>query len=420
MPRKVASPRRRAARSVTRGRTRPTPAPKKARSTPAPQRRRKSPTVRARRTTAGRPNKTPGRPAMGRSPGARVPVAPKPAQAGQTVQAQSVFVSPVPDQGQGAKAITPFQPWWTQPERGQAAPRSASSGSERDFSIPSHYGEDRVVVMVKDPWWLFAYWEIQPATERAARGQLLPNEVAGLQTVLRVYDVTGFTASAAPTNVLTDIALSAMASNWYIPLQAPERVVVIEIGLLTQGGRFITLARSNRVTTPRNTPAQVIDPHWSTTEEEFLTLASLALARPGSSRLGKSRPSLEPLVPLGASSPSSWGSSRQPAVRSFWCRVDTELILYGGTEPRATVHVQGQPIPVRKDGTFSVRLALPEGTQTITVDVRSPDGRQSRTVTPIVSRTAAVPPSGGTSRSSEAEHRDERRSTGDAEAAPAP
>lgn len=349
-----------------------------------------------------------------------MPVAPKPAQAGQAVQAQSVFVSPVSDQGQGATAITPFQPWWTKPERGQASPRSASGGSERDFSIPSRYGEDRVVVMVKDPGWLFAYWEIQPATERAARGQLLPNEVAGLQTILRAYDVTGSTASAAPTNRLTDIALSAMASTWYIPLQAPERVIVIEIGLLTQGGRFIALARSNRVTTPRNAPSQVIDPRWSTTEEEFLALASLALAQPGSSRLGKSRPSLEPLVPLGVFSPSSWGSSRQPAVRGFWCHVDTELILYGGTEPRATVHVQGQPIPVRKDGTFSVRLALPEGTQTITVDVRSSDGRQSRTITPVVSRTAAVPPSGGASRSSEAGHRDERRSAGDAEAAPAP
>ena len=272
---------------------------------------------------------------------------------------------------------------------------------------------DRLVLLVKDPWWLFAYWEIRPATERAARGQLLPHEVAGLQTILRVYDVTEAGAALSPTTVLSDIPLSAMANNWYIPVHAPERSILVDIGLLAQGGRFLRLARSNSVTTPRSTPSPVIDPDWATTEEAFLALASLAQARAGSSPLGKGWSALQP-IPFGVASPSSWGSGRQSAVRGFWCRVDTDLVLYGATEPRATVQVQGQPIPVRKDGTFSVRLALPEGTQTVAVDVRSPDGRHSRTITPVVCRTSAGPPSDEPSNPSALERRDESRSADDA------
>ncbi|MBI3083399.1 MAG: hypothetical protein HYY90_03455, partial [Candidatus Omnitrophica bacterium] len=52
--------------------------------------------------------------------------------------------------------------------------------------------------------------------------------------------------------------------------------------------------------------------------------------------------------------------------------------------PRAAVTIQGHPVTVRKDGTFRLRVALPDGTQTITIDATSPDGRHVRTVTPIV------------------------------------
>ena len=71
---------------------------------------------------------------------------------------------------------------------------------EEQFSIPTSYGEDRIVLMVKDPWWLFAYWEIQPGTERTVRSQLLPHEVSGLQTILRIYDVTDVAFPSQPAH----------------------------------------------------------------------------------------------------------------------------------------------------------------------------------------------------------------------------
>jgi len=148
--------------------------------------------------------------------------------------------------------------------------------SEESFAIPTGYGDDRIVLMVKDPWWLFAYWEIQPSTERAARGRLLPHEVAGLQSILRVYDVTGVDDPASTSVRAFDIGLSGLATNWYIHVGAPNHAFLVEIGLLTTAARFLPLARSNRVTTPRFGPSDVLDEEWMTSDEAFWALLGAA------------------------------------------------------------------------------------------------------------------------------------------------
>jgi len=268
---------------------------------------------------------------------------------------------------------------------GQAPQRIGRTGWEEQFSIPTGYGEDRIVLMVKDPWWIFAYWEIQPKTERAARSQLLPEEIAGLQSVLRVYDVTGMDGSAQPAHGAFDIGLSGLATNWYIHTNAPHHAFVVEIGLLTSRGRFLPLARSNRVTTPRFGPSDVIDASWITTDEAYWKLfGASAGVGIGASPLAWSQVLAQQLFSGNWSSPSPVGPSRHSAVRGFWVRVNADLVIHGATEPRASVAIEGQPVAVRPDGTFSLRVALPAGTQTITIDVTAPDGRQTRTVTPVV------------------------------------
>jgi hypothetical protein len=276
-----------------------------------------------------------------------------------------------------------------------AAPADAghSLPIEERYSIPLGYGEDRIVLMVKDPWWLYAYWEIQPATERAARSQLLPHEVAGLQSVLRAYDVTGVDFPAQPAHRSFDIGLSGLATNWYINTDAPDRSFIVEIGLLTRTGRFLLLARSNRVTAPRFGPSDVIDEAWMTTDEAYWNLFGTSVgvgigASPGGSAQAMARRISQPLFSGGWSS-YGLAVARPGELKGFWCRVNTDLVIHGATEPKASVMVQGQPVTLRKDGTFSLRTTLPEGKQTIAIDITSPDGRETRTVTPIVELTWA-------------------------------
>jgi hypothetical protein len=259
------------------------------------------------------------------------------------------------------------------------------SAAEEQFSIPTGYGDDRIVLMVKDPWWLYAYWEIQPSTERSARSQLLPHEVAGLQSILRVYDVTGIEFPSQSAHRSFDISLSGLATNWYIHTDAPNRSFIVDIGLLTKSGRFLPLARSNQVTAPRFGPSDVIDEAWMTTEEMYGRLLSVSVGLGmGSSPTGWAKLLPPQLFSWNWSSPAVMGQHRPALIKGFWCRVDTDLVVHGATEPRAKVAIQGQPVAVRKDGTFSLRLTMPEGTQTITIDVTSTDGRQTQTITPIV------------------------------------
>ena len=72
--------------------------------------------------------------------------------------------------------------------------------------------------------------------------------------------------------------------------------------------------------------------------------------------------------------------------KGFWLVVDAELLVYGQTEPDAKVTVQKKPIRLRKDGTFTLRFALPDGKQDIPVIATSNDGDDTKTITPIVTR----------------------------------
>ncbi len=67
-----------------------------------------------------------------------------------------------------------------------------------------------------------------------------------------------------------------------------------------------------------------------------------------------------------------------PQVKAFWFNVNAELIIYGATQPDATVTVGGKPIQLRPDGTFSFRLALPDGAFEVEVAARSVENDSRR------------------------------------------
>lgn len=246
--------------------------------------------------------------------------------------------------------------------------------------------------MVKDPWWLYTYWEIQPGTERSVRAQLLPQEVAGLQSILRVYDVTGVAFPEQPAHRWFDITLSGLAMSWYIHTNEPGRAYVVEIGLLAGNGRFLPLARSNHVSTPKAGPSELSDEEWMVTDEMYWKLFGVAGGVGIGSSPGDAKRMLEQrLSSPGLFSSGAFSSAKISKSRSFWLWVKTELIVYGATDPKARVKVQGQAVPLRSDGTFHLRFALPEGTQVIPVEGTSSDGQETRRIAPVVSRHTANP-----------------------------
>jgi hypothetical protein len=80
--------------------------------------------------------------------------------------------------------------------------------------------------------------------------------------------------------------------------------------------------------------------------------------------------------PTGSEPESVSSSSGAPEQRpgGFWFSINAELILYGATEPDASVTIGGRPIQLRPDGSFSCRFSLPDGEHVVTLSALSAQG----------------------------------------------
>jgi hypothetical protein len=81
-------------------------------------------------------------------------------------------------------------------------------------------------------------------------------------------------------------------------------------------------------------------------------------------------------APAGGEAESVSSPSGAPEQRpeGFWFSINAELILYGATEPDASVTIGGRPIQLRPDGTFSCRFSLPDGEHVVTLSALSAQG----------------------------------------------
>ena len=66
--------------------------------------------------------------------------------------------------------------------------------------------------------------------------------------------------------------------------------------------------------------------------------------------------------------------------RKFWLVADAELIVYGATEPDATVTIGGRPIKLNEDGTFRFQMSFPDGLIDYPIMAVAIDGEQTRSI----------------------------------------
>lgn len=77
---------------------------------------------------------------------------------------------------------------------------------------------------------------------------------------------------------------------------------------------------------------------------------------------------------------SGAGIASMPSSRKFWLVADAELIVYGATEPDATVTIGGQPIKLAPDGTFRFQMSFQDGNIDYPIVAVASDGEQTRSV----------------------------------------
>ena len=243
--------------------------------------------------------------------------------------------------------------------------------------------------MVRDPYWLHAYWELSRSTlarAQAALGQdwhtARPDPPADGRHQRGHHlappsgtSATSRSTAASTTGTSTSQPAPVVPDRHRLP--RPPRQVLRPGPLQRRQhpqGRRLRRARRELGERPGAVPED-LPPVGRRQRLGRLAATSASSSRSGSagrctaSRSRASAPA--PCHGLG---------------RGFHFEIDAELIVYGATEPNAKVTLQGEPVQLRPDGTFTVRFSLPDSRQIIPAVAASPDGVEERTIVLAVER----------------------------------
>ena len=190
-----------------------------------------------------------------------------------------------PDKEEGT--VSSISPYSEQLSSGSLAEISSKEKKKEVLEgkeLPKKYGENRMVAMVRDPRWIFVYWEL---TDEKLK-EVTAKSKGNFHEVLRVYDVTGVKFNGKNALETFDIEVPYETDNWYIQVGNHGRSYIVELGVILDDGKFVPLLRSNQVTTPKAGISNVEDEEWISVREEFERIYQSSLGEDSSSPgLGK-------------------------------------------------------------------------------------------------------------------------------------
>lgn len=297
---------------------------------------------------------------------------------------------------------------------------------DRDLGeLPNGYGESRIVLMPRDPQWAYTYWDVPGEHKEELRRQ------GGQQLALRIYDVTDIDINHQAPHSVQEYLCDEMAREWYLPIPVSDRDYVADIGYRCADGRWLVLARSAPVKVPPVYPSDWIEDAFITVNWEddlrgktlyelvppakkqsiadaatgdrlydavFGMTQATESMRIAGSLFGSMQQTPEAAVssyifPSGVGmwalptasgmnmSGVGFSASAVPAKpRKFWLVADAELIVYGATEPDATVTIGDRQIKLNPDGTFRFQMSFQDGIIDYPIKAVAVDGEQTRSI----------------------------------------
>lgn len=270
--------------------------------------------------------------------------------------------------------------------------RNLANGSD-----PARSGairKDRIVVMVRDSYWLHAYWEVTRQSVERAKAAMGQDWHLSHPT-LRVSEVTDGGTMSASERVVQEIQIHGGVSNWYVHVTDPPKSYRLEIGYLGRSGKFFSLARSNVVTTPAPGSSDALDENWADVAQNFDKIYALSGGYSPDGTSAELQELFEERLrrPMGSPLGNGYGVGAEGMFcppRDLDFQVDAEMIIFGSTRPDARVTMRGEPIRLRPDGTFTVRMSLPNQRQVIPVVAYAASGAEQRTIVLAVERNTKI------------------------------
>ncbi|MCT0214205.1 MULTISPECIES: DUF4912 domain-containing protein [unclassified Synechococcus] len=311
------------------------------------------------------------------------------------------------------------------PPGGSTATVAVASLAEMEAGLPPAprpAAQTKVVFLPRDPQWAYVFWEIADADRQQAFSS------GASQLCLRLADVTGLSGGAAHSQTLQEVPVDSHATEWYLPVPMSDRDYRVELGCRKAGGGWISLGFSAAARVPALHPSEQIldqfvpfsletppspgslpspvDAPYNDLHERLYRKASLQSmggVSPGI-RFGRGSEAFHELGERGVgpdhrslsdSGIGVWASGRHqsgiggvPArERSFWLVADAELIVYGSTDPSATLLIGSESVPLSAEGTFRIQVPFRDGEQIYPIEAIAADGEQKRNITLQFGRT---------------------------------
>jgi hypothetical protein len=280
-------------------------------------------------------------------------------------------------------------------------------------SAPRPAAQTSVVFLPRDPQWAFVFWELSDNDRRLAMAD------GASQLVLRVADVTGLGAGAAHQHTMQEVVVNSHATEWYLPVPLSDRDYRVELGYQVSGGGWKSLAFSSVARVPSLHPSeQILDQFvpfsLDTAPQAAAATAVMPAAAPGihervyqaatstwravgrgSEAFHEVDDNSDQALGLNASGVGMWASGRSESgaggvatrQRAFWLVADAELIVYGATDPSATLRIGDEIVPLGEDGTFRLQVPFRDGQQLYPITAVAADGEQRRNITLEFART---------------------------------
>lgn len=254
--------------------------------------------------------------------------------------------------------------------------------------------KDRVALFVRDPFWMHASWDItRNAIERAKAA--MAEQWHASKPVLRLLRLDDSGTSSTSEIVERDVEIHGGLRNWYIDWTGEAASFRVMIGYATPNGRFHCICESNIVRTPAAGSADAVDEHWRDVGPESERIYAMSGGYSKEVDTADLKEMLEDRLhrTLGAPALARIGAGAENPFRrrsDFHFDMDIELVLYGSTVPDGYLTLNGEPVALREDGTFVMRLPFPDRRQVLPAVACTRDGSQQRTIVVAVERNTKI------------------------------
>jgi len=151
--------------------------------------------------------------------------------------------------------------------------RSLQSVQKTELGFPSSYNQTRLVLMVRDPYWVYVYWDLDDQKSQEIE-YATKDKSQQYQTILRFYDIPHEEKDPIYTDnkYSFDIVVPISLGEWYVYLGKPTHRFYADLGLLSKDNDFYLVAWSNHVTLPSDSPSLLVDNEWQVKNELFDSL----------------------------------------------------------------------------------------------------------------------------------------------------